>query len=229
MIYLKNTTDQVKQLHLLEFQPDETLEVDMTWYNVESVIEEIVSGNFEVHGINGLVGNVPQQLSYLSGDIKDVRLAENTKHLVTNRPFAHTNGFRFRGQSFLGEVNHNETKDIDFKIEEERWINGGRLVVDNRGEGDKCTFEVVDKDYLYAGTLYPADFNGVAWETAAPNGVVLDTFIDSFFIPTTGDLQVNLAYPARLVAGLYVRLKYTSTHAGGAKVKCNLYLHMKSV
>lgn len=40
-----------------------------------------------------------------------------------------------------------------------------------------------------------------------------------------------LSYNAGVVtapAGLYLRIKYTSTHASGCTVKCNLYLHWKA-
>jgi hypothetical protein len=132
--------------------------------------------------------------------------------IISHSPFSDTGGFRFRGASFTDTVATGTTKDIDYEITAERWINGGRLIVDNIGDDDKITFQVVDKDNIFG---YGA-------------GVVLDEFIKEFYIPKDGDLQVNLAYPARLVQGLYLRLKYTSTHASGCNIKCNLYLHWKA-
>lgn len=127
-------------------------------------------------------------------------------------PFTDSLGFRFRGHSFKDTVSTNTTKDIDYLVSAERWINGGRLIVDNIGADDKLTFQVVDKDNVLG---YGA-------------GAVLDEFIKDFYIPSTGNLEVALAYPARIYAGLYLRLKYTSTHASGCTVKCNLYLHWKA-
>lgn len=126
-------------------------------------------------------------------------------------PFTDALGFRFRGHSFKETVSANTTKDIDYLVSAERWINGGRLIVDNIGSDDKLTFQVVDKDNIFG---YGA-------------GVVLDEFIKDFYIPSTGTLEVALAYPARIYAGLYLRLKYSSTASGGCIVKCNLYLHWK--
>ena len=132
--------------------------------------------------------------------------------IVRTRAFTNTDGFRFRGCSFQDDVLTNETKDIDYRLTAERYINGGRLLVSNIGDNDKLTFQVVDKDNVLG---YGAN-------------AILDEFIKDYFIPTTGNLEVRLDYPARLYAGLYLRLKYTSTHANGCNVKCNLYLHWKT-
>lgn len=132
--------------------------------------------------------------------------------IFTGSPFSDSGGFRFRGTSFKDTVATNTTKDIDFKIEQERWINGGRALIDNIGEDDQVTFQVVDKDNIFG-------FGA---------GVVLDEFISGYYVPQDGNLEVNLAYPARIIAGLYIRLKYTSTHASGCTLKCNLYLHWKA-
>jgi hypothetical protein len=148
--------------------------------------------------------------------------------IIRNSPFSDTGGFRFRGASFKETVDSNSTKVIDYQITQERWINGGQLIVNNIGDDDKGTFQVVDKDYLYAGILYPADFGGIAWSIAEPSGVVLDEFVKDFYIPTDKKLEIVLTYPARILAGLYLRLIYTSSHTDGCLIKCNLYLHWKT-
>lgn len=134
------------------------------------------------------------------------------REIKTISPFTDASGFRFRGSSFSGSCSANSTADIDFQITQERYINGGRLLVNNIGNDDKMTFQVVDKDNILG---YGAN-------------AVLDEFIKDYFIPTTGNLEVRLDYPARIIAGLYLRLKYTSTHASGCSIKCNLYLHWKA-
>lgn len=148
--------------------------------------------------------------------------------IVTGSPFSDTGGFRFRGASFKDTVLANTTKSIDYQVTQERWINGGQLILSQIGSEDRASFQVVDKDYLYAGILYPADFNGIAWSTAQPDGVVLDEFIKDYYIPTDMKLEIALAYPARILAGLYIRLIYTSTSGSDCLIKCNLYLHWKA-
>lgn len=129
------------------------------------------------------------------------------------QPFSDAGGFRFRGASFSGAAAPMATTDIDYRLNATRWINGGRAIVNNIGADDQITFQVVDKDNVLG---YGAN-------------VVLDEFISGYYIPQDGTLEVRLAYPARIVEGLYLRIKYTSTHASGCTLKCNLYLHWKSV
>jgi hypothetical protein len=136
----------------------------------------------------------------------------NNRPIITNSPFSDSAGFRFRGASFKDTVNTGTTKDIDYALTEERYINGGILMVDNIGEEDKATFQVVDKDNILG-------FGA---------GLVLDTFIDGFYVPKDVPLTIELAYPAKIIQGLYLRCKYTSTHESGAVVKCNLFLHKKT-
>lgn len=132
--------------------------------------------------------------------------------LVRSRAFANADGFRFRGASFSGTATAMTTTNLDYKITEERYINGGRLLVSNIGDDDKITFQVVDKDNILG---YGAN-------------VVLDEFIKDYFVPTAGNLEVRLDYPAKIPANLYLRLKYTNSSLTSASIKCNLYLHWKA-
>lgn len=127
-------------------------------------------------------------------------------------PFNSANGFRFRGASFKGICDYDVITDIDYQIAEERWIDGGSAIIDNIGDEDQITFQVVDKDNVLG----------------LGAGVVLDEFIKDYYVPKDGKLEVSLAYPARIVEGLYLRLKYKSTHEHGCVLKCNLRLHWKA-
>lgn len=134
--------------------------------------------------------------------------------LINNTPpFSDASGFRFRGASFIGTCAAMSTENIDYKIEQERYINGGTLIIDNIGNNDKMTFQVIDKD------------NVLGFGT----NVVLDQFITDYYIPNNKLLEVRLDYPARISAGLYVRMIYTNTSLETSTIKCNLYLHWKSV
>jgi len=132
--------------------------------------------------------------------------------IIKSMPFTDAAGFRFRGVSFSGTATAEATTDIDFQITQERYINGGRLLVSDIGDNDKITFQVVDKDNILG-------FGA---------GVVLDEFIKDYFVPTSGNLEVRLDYPAKLIAGLYLRLKYTNSRTSNSSIKCNLYLHWKA-
>lgn len=174
----------------------------------DNFISALSSSKAEIYSDTTLIVGTASGVSFLTDNLRDSDGAQ----LVRTRAFTNSDGFRFRGSSFSDTVTANTTKDIDYKIAQERYINGGRLLVSNIGNDDKITFQVVDKDNVLG---YGAN-------------VVLDEFIKDYFIPTTGNLEVRLDYPARIVANLYLRLKYTSTHQDGCSVKCNLYLHWKA-
>jgi len=141
-----------------------------------------------------------------------VDLPDDKILLVESLPFTNPSGFRFRGASFSGTVSAESTADLDYEITQERWINGGRLLVSNIGQEDKITFQVVDKNNILG-------FGA---------GVVLDEFIKDYFVPDTGNLEVKLDYPAKIIAGLFLRLKYTNSNSSDITIKCNLYLHWKN-
>lgn len=135
------------------------------------------------------------------------------RNLLTSSPFTDASGFRFRGASFSGIVaGLGVVTNLDYKIIEERYINGGRLLVDSIGPNDQIVFQVIDKDNILG---FGAN-------------VVLDEFITDYFVPTSGNLEVKLDYPAKIMPGLYIRLKYKNTGDMSTVVKCNLYLHWKA-
>jgi hypothetical protein len=176
----------------------------------DNFISHLVNNNVKVYSDTNLISGNASALSFLKDDIRD----SDGAMLVRSRAFTNSDGFRFRGASFIDTVTAQTTKDIDYKITQERYINGGKLMVNNIGPDDKITFQVVDKDNVLG---YGA-------------GVVLDEFIKDFYLPQNESLHVQLDYPAKIYAGLYLRLKYTNTNlADSITIKCNLYLHWKAV
>jgi hypothetical protein len=144
--------------------------------------------------------------------VTEVKLNEDSENTVQLTAFASTSGFRFRGTGFSGTALANSTSDLDYTLPVERFINGGRLLIDSIGADDKLTVQVVDAPNIFG-------FGA---------GVVIDEFITDYFIPTTGNLEVRLDYPARLLQGLVLRFKYTNSESTNKVIKINLYLHMKA-
>lgn len=182
------------------------------WQNNSKVLTDISSGNLIIN--NGTV------------DITDVASAINCLKqilpqdtdglpLVTLSAFSNANNFRFRGASFTGTAVASSTSDIDFKITECRWINGGCLILRNHAFGDSITFQIVDVDNILG---YGAN-------------TVVDEFIKDFYLDDEkhGQDSIMLDYPARIPINLYMRLKYTSVGNTNVDVKCNLFLHKKII
>lgn len=156
-------------------------------------------------------------------------------HLTQLTPFSDTDNFFFRGMGVKGSAtkssdgNPNLTH-ISTQIPNQRYINGIHLMLVNQHFDDYIVFKVIDKDYLYAGILYPTDYSGIPWNLAQPNGVVLDTFGQNWNVISDKEDQggVILDYPARILSGLYVCIEYFAHGTvEDVKVKCNYYLHEK--
>lgn len=118
---------------------------------------------------------------------------------------------KFRGQGISGTAAHGTSTNIDYKLTEARLLDGVHMILKDQAFGDSVKFQVVDVDNVLG---YGA-------------GVVLDTFGDSWFVSSDSHDQgaINLPYSAEVIAGLYVRIVYTSVGAVDVEFKCNLYLH----
>lgn len=135
--------------------------------------------------------------------------------LSRSRAFASSDGFRARFQGiFSGTAEAGTTTDFDFRVAQERYINGVRLLLEDHTLGDKVDFQVVDIDNVL----------GMGANT------VLDEFGKDWFVDPALHTQpdVLVPYPARILTGLYIRLKYHSSGSTDVKVKTNAFLHWKA-
>lgn len=121
---------------------------------------------------------------------------------------------KFRGKGFSFTAIAGQTTNGDYKFTEARLLDGTQLILKDHVNGDHMRFQVVDVDNIIG---YGA-------------GTVLDEFADEWYI--TGDREdqgdKRLPYSAEIIAGLYIRVVYTSTGATNVKVKCNLFVHKYS-
>lgn len=170
-------------------------------------------------------------------------LTDNKGHtIVRQSAFSDSEGFRARFKGFKGtaakwdgSTGNEKVTNIDFEIPEERYINGIRLILTNHVDNDKLDFVIVDKNYSYAGILYPAEYddgngNTYPWSAVAPDGVELDEFGTDWYVDDTSKTQPDVItpYPARIFAGLFMRIRYHAIGtANDITVKVNTYLHKK--
>jgi hypothetical protein len=90
----------------------------------------------------------------------------------------------------------NSTTNIDFLLSDDCLITGAMFSTKGAVYGDKVHFQVVDKDNMFG---YGA-------------GMVLNQFITNWFINPDISRQLDMenGYPAKIYAGLYLRLVYVS-------------------
>lgn len=112
-------------------------------------------------------------------------------------------------------VTAGQTADLDWQMPQLTWLGANKdsyfdgIEYFTNGEpGDYCYFQVLDKD----GLLYPA-------------GTVLEQFGEKYYM-TPNFLHAILLYKAKIIPGMYLRLKYTSTGTSDVKVIANLFRHL---
>lgn len=129
-------------------------------------------------------------------------------------PFSESYGFRQRSRGFTTEINAGVTSNIDCLISEERYITGLQIILQNQVFGDTMTLQVVDVNNILG---YGA-------------GAVLDEFGKNWNVSPDTACQgiIENPYPAKIAAGLYIRVVYTSTGQTNIKVGLNFFLHVKA-
>jgi hypothetical protein len=140
------------------------------------------------------------------------RCPTSGKPYMSSSPFSVSDGMRFRGKGVSGLAAAGTITNIDYKLTEERYLNGCEMILKDHAFGDSCNFEVVDVDNILG---YGA-------------GTVIDRFAEDWFFASTEDQgQFIIDYPAKILANLYIRIAFTSTGASPVKVRCNFFLHKK--
>lgn len=121
---------------------------------------------------------------------------------------------KFRGQGIAFTATAGTTTDYDYKFTAARLIEAPIVLAKDHAWGDYLRFQVVDVDNILG---YGA-------------GTVLDEFATTWYMDHTICTQrpVDLWYSAEIIAGLYIRVKYTSVGATNVEVKINLVNHAYS-
>lgn len=197
-----------------EIQPIE----EMAWANNSTLLTDIAAGDATVAKDD--TGNT---------DITDV--AEAINHLKDENPvtidatspvhtYALAEAHTLRAR-LIGIINQTVTKDqtstLDWAIpntvylgtNKQSYMDGIHYYAKDAEVGDKMTFQVVDKD----GLVYPAN-------------TVLDEFGLDWAVMPDAETTIRL-YKAKLIAGMYLRIKYTSVGTtNDITLVCNLFRHM---
>lgn len=132
-------------------------------------------------------------------------MATNTQYNPQKKSDFVKDNLQFSGQVIFFECAPSSSSYSDFVLADDYMLTGGRLLVENGNINDKLYIQIVHPTY----------------------GVV-NEFISGYRISSDTVLQLNLDldYPAKLVAGLSIRCKYVSDSAiVTRKIALNLYLH----
>jgi hypothetical protein len=163
----------------------------------------VVDGAFNVHCI----------LDYETTDYEEfvASYKTSTSRRVSTSTAALVNpeDYRFRGTSTgWATCVAGQTTNIDItpSATEDRWVSGGILLTDNVVLGDTVSFSVVH-----------------------PIVGVVETYVPSWSVLPGLSQQKIEVYPARIPAGLKLRVSYTSTGTSDASCSVNYYLHRRGM
>jgi hypothetical protein len=109
-----------------------------------------------------------------------------------------------------------QTVNLDWQIPQLAWLgvnkqayfDGVQYYAKSAEVGDNLKYQVVDID----GIVYPA-------------GTVLEEFGSAYYVMPDSHVT-TLLYKAKLIAGMYIRIVYTSVGATNVKFVCNLFRHL---
>jgi len=106
----------------------------------------------------------------------------------------------------------NQPTPIDFELEEERWVTGGKFIYKDAQEGDYITADVVD-----VNGVIPEPYRAILCE----NYPVVARYVEKIWlVPSVGyDFVTMDTYPlnAKITQGLFLRITYHAVDSGSAR------------
>jgi len=133
---------------------------------------------------------------------------------------------KFRGQGWAFTATKNSTTTHDYVLTESRIIETPQVMFKNHVWGDHFRFQVI-VDPNNAFTV-PANFGGIPEGTVLPAGTLLEEFATTWYVnpDLCAQTRPDLVYSAEMLAGLAIRMIYTSTGTvNDVEVKLNLFAH----
>lgn len=137
-------------------------------------------------------------------------MVNSTLKLTQINQFASDN-VHSNNQGLMATATAGAVTNIDLPLTDDHFITGGVMRTLNAAFGDVATFQVVDKDNVIG---YGA-------------GAVLGQYVTNWYMRSDSQEQINenIPYPAKIPAGLYLRIVYTSVGTTDVTVSIMYRLH----
>ena len=137
--------------------------------------------------------------------------------IVTNGGMAKVDeGFKFTATA--GQI----TEEIH-KFTGDLYAKGGVIYTAENHIMDQVSMTIMDKDFIYAGILYPADYEGTPWINVYPNGMELHTYVNNYPMDKNGHLEIdNYTMTDLNMKDLYLKFKYSSSGATDVAVNVGI-------
>lgn len=137
-------------------------------------------------------------------------MASNTTYNPGNINDFIKNTLHYSAIGISGSAAAGINTNIDFKLNDDMLLTGAQVLTETSTFGDSLSFQIVDVDGI-----------------VSPAGTVLNQFVDNWQLMSDRQEQINLQvnYPAKIIAGLYLRLIYNSIGTNSINVAINYCLH----
>ena len=138
------------------------------------------------------------------------------------KPLLAEGGLRKTDRGFCFEVPAGTTVTYDYPVTNELQIKGGVMYTENNSIKDQISLEIVDTNFIHAGSWYPAEYAaGIPWSVVTPDGVPLHMYVGNYPVAKNGvSFFDNDAITNTPLNGLTIRTTYKSL--GTADVICNI-------
>jgi hypothetical protein len=136
----------------------------------------------------------------------------------------------FNARGIMQTAKPNAITNIDLKMIDDVEFTGGTLNVKGALFGDYLDMQVVDVDQMLKGQQVAGAPTGYTYDMV-PGYPVLRQFVTAYYVndQSTRQESFDLTYPAKVIAGLYLRIVYHSTNtammAVSPQIGMNYFLH----
>lgn len=138
-------------------------------------------------------------------------MANNTTYNPNNITEFNKKALQFNGIGVSAVAIAGYSTNIDYKITDDMLITGAQVLTDISTFGDSLSFQVIDIDNIFG---YGAN-------------LIINQFVSNWQMKSDSQEQINLQvnYPSKIPAGLYLRSIYVSTGPSDVKISINYTLH----
>ena len=208
-IYIKNISGATATLNGKEFTNNEEYQIPNSsvsvWLN-DYTFTAVNDEDFQIGDGDSYFASYVDQMCWLGSEVPPI---------VKTEPFAVPDYRTKRNGCASSSCAVNSATNIDFKLEEELYVHGGELGVENAEVGDYVEACIYDKD-----SIIPEAYRSALcedWPVVA--SYVIRHNVKPIYDGKMNAKEVLSTYPlsAKVTEGLYMRITYNAVNTGSAR------------
>ena len=134
-------------------------------------------------------------------------------------------GFNFNGQGIMATITPGTAQNIDLKLTDDHDFTGVQYLIWGGSKGDFVNLQVVDADGSLTNTQVPGYPTGVTY-SMVPGYPGFGQYATNWYVNTDGaGTPINIPYPAKVLAGMTIRIIYNSVGTTAVTIAINFNIH----